>query len=521
MTIERMSLVSSIDPDSYKGGFIEAGAGTKNILYTRYPGEKIYASQRPSIEINTSPIDDDKELGKGRGLVYWNIVDDYYIVQNDTIYKGGFSNPIGTISAGIDKVFFVEVSEQLAIIDPANNEAWYVDSSLPLVVNKVTDANFPGNLPNKQLVGGGASLNGYLFVMTKDGFIYNSNLNVVQTWNAIDFISSDISADGGVFITRHHNNICVIGESSIEFFYDAGNPLGSPLQLRRDISYLEGAIEVNAVSNNGDEVIFLGRKSSGTIGLYRLSQFTVTHVSNDSIDRFIGDSYNSRTDDGFDIKFIVSTAWFGKHLLCFITSVKATGESYTPIYTLVYDVINELWTRFDTKLDEIDQFCVVDSTDSSGTSFIKGSLLFESGSVGSVILSGDVTDAISSIGYIVDGYIDSNYFVRGRETIRKEIDINITTIELDYQRMTYKQQHRMSIVGSTTASGIGSSDLEISWTDDRYKTFSKRRLMDTGLRRSLPRLGTFKRRAFSIDYSGRDQLRLEKLELYSRSSQYA
>lgn len=526
MTINRTPLVTSSDPEIYSNGIITAGSTSLNVLYTQYPGNKLYASQRPAVNVTTDPSEAGQSASLGRGITFWDLVGDFYFVRGDELYKGDYNNLIHDIGATArDKVYFAEVGTFLIIIDPESNRGWFIDESSPETVIEITATDFPPNqTPTLQLAGGAVSLDGYLFVMTTDGRIWNSNLNDPTAWTAIDFLTADVSPDGGVAIVKHHNHVCAIGTSSIEFFYDAGNPVGSPLQLRQDISFLTGAVEFNAISTTGENIIFLGREATGTIGLYRLESFKLRRVSNDSIDRFIGNTYTTQATNGNDLKFIVSSSWFGQHLLCFITSVAIDNigtATYNPEYTLMYDAVNDLWGQFDTELSLIDQFGVVDATDATGATGIKGSLMFLSGAVASVDVSGTTSDYTTSDEYFVDDYMVDGYMVSAPDDAANNICFNITTVEYDFDTITRKNQYRMSVVGTTIAPSGDLTPLEVSWTDDRYRSFSTARELDTGLRRSLTRGGNFRRRAYAIDYCGADQLRLEALELDTRASQYA
>ena len=523
MTINRLPLVSSVDPDAYATGVITSGSGTLNTLYTKYPGEKLYAGQRPSLRVTTEPADTESTDTQGRGVTFWNEVGDFYFVTGRYLYRSSYSGPIQDLgSVGRDKVFFAEVNDKLILIDPSENKGWILDKALPSSVTEITDADFPPNQgPSLQLAGGAVSLDGYLFVMTTDGRLWNSNLNAPETWSAINFITADVSPDGGVAIFKHHNHICAIGQDSIEFFFDAGNPVGSPLQLRQDTSYLTGALDYNTISSTGGDILFLGREVSGTIGLHRLKSFKLERVSSDSIDMFINDTYTADSSDGDPMSFVVSSAWAGGHLLTFITSVGISVDNYKPKYTLVYDATTSLWGSFSSDLVAVEEFAVMGSTDPKGTTGGRGSLIFLSGALATVDFSGEVSDYKLNYGYFEDGYIEEGYMVPPLDDVVAPITMEIVTVEYDMESSTNKTQHRMSLIGTTPASSEDLTPVDISWTDDRYRTFSPERPIDTGLRRSLTRGGTFKRRAYSVKYTGLDRLRLEFIELDTRVSQYA
>ena len=514
MTITRTALVSSTDPDTYADGAVTSGAGTTNVTYTQYPGDKAYGTQRASINIFTEPDDETLARESGRGVFFWGAVDDYYFVNDNDLYKGDYSNDIGNVGEGDHRIYFTVVGTQLVIIDPVNSEGWYINEALPSTLIEITDGNFPGAVGvGKTIVGGAVSLDGFLFIMTEDGFIYNSNLNAVQTWTALDFISTDTSSDGGLYLAKHHNHVCALGENSIEFFYNAGNPVGSPLQLRQDISYLAGAVDFDAVTECGDDIFFIGREKIGTMALFQLRDFKPQKVSPETIDSFIQHVYDTTNTGGNRMKIILGSSWFGGNQLCFMTSIErqSGGQRLNDaIQTLVYDATTQLWSIYETGLAAIDAFEVFSSPASSVSQNVSGfpntvetTIMFTSGALATVDLT------------------NSNLDLEPDASASSNISMNITTVEYDYEMMTNKFASRLSVAGTTLSNATDLTPLKISWSDDRYRTTTTQRDLDTGLRRSLTRLGDFKRRAWIVDYSGVDTLRLEALEFDIRGSQYA
>ena len=65
--------------------------------------------------------------------------------------------------------------------------------------------------------------------MTPNGDIYQSALEDASSWNALDFIGSQIEPDSGVYLAKFQNYIAAFKGWSTEFFYDAANATGSIL----------------------------------------------------------------------------------------------------------------------------------------------------------------------------------------------------------------------------------------------------------------------------------------------------
>lgn len=102
-------------------------------------------------------------------------------------------------------------------------------------IAKIISANFPA------MVGAFAAMDGYIFAVTSSGKIYNSDINTVATWGASSYLEANIKTDIAVTIIRYKQHIVCFGDSSIEFFYNAGNAFGSPLTSRKELFANVGA----------------------------------------------------------------------------------------------------------------------------------------------------------------------------------------------------------------------------------------------------------------------------------------
>lgn len=123
-------------------------------------------------------------------------------------------------------------------------------------VAKIISANFPS------VVGGFAVMDGYAFVITSIGRVYNSNVNDINTWSAQNYISADIATDQGVDIVKYNNHIIAFGSTSTEYFYNSGNSAGSILSSRKELFKNIGAYPASAtsrvVTTINDSVFWIG-----------------------------------------------------------------------------------------------------------------------------------------------------------------------------------------------------------------------------------------------------------------------
>jgi hypothetical protein len=171
----KIPLTVNLHIEGFAGGHITRfNSGSTNLVYAQYDDGTWYATQRPGVnqfEDASATVAD----ARGRGAYYWDQVADKYFVNNDTVYKGGYANPVGTITAGTQRVFMADIGDNLVILDAENNEGWYITSSAPTTVVAISDLDFPPNqTPALSLARGGCVLNGKLYVLTTGGDIYES-----------------------------------------------------------------------------------------------------------------------------------------------------------------------------------------------------------------------------------------------------------------------------------------------------------------------------------------------------------
>ena len=525
METKRDPIVTSLDPLDFALGVVTGGPSSTNVLWSSYADQRSYATQRPAVEViglsaaNGFPA-------KGRGIVYWDKVageasNGIYFVNDNIVYAGSYSNPItnNTITAGRDPVHFVEAGNFLVLLDAENNQGWYIDGAAPEQMFRITAGAFPGIQNGAQLAGGGAELDGFLYVLDTDGVIYNSHINDVTQWRALDFLEAQREQDAGVYLTKHHDNIVALGSNSTEFFYNAGNPTGSPLQRRPDISYRTGALGRKTVFTSGERIYFLGSEKIGTPSLYEISGYQLAKVSTDSIDRFIA---HTRTTESYELN--MTGGFIGEHYMTFLNTLRPnTDGTYTPVFTMYYDAGTQLWGTLDTDISTIDAFGIAGVSERSAILQGESTLLFMSGDLAVFNNDGSTLDTSGEDQYVDDDYTENQltWVTGGIAELTSNIPINITFNENDFGSLTNKFMYRLGVVGTSVGKVTDVAPILISWTDDTYKTFSNTRFYATDHRRIITMLGTFKRRAFKLEYNGTERLRLENLEYTLDGSEFA
>ena len=195
-------------------------------------------------------------------------------------------------------------------------------------VAKVIDSDFP-----LTACGEVAELDGYLFVMTSDGKIYNSDLNSITSWSASNYISCDRQTDTGLGVIAYADYIVGFGSNSIEFFRNAGNPSGSPLSRVDELTIV--GLGGRSITTNSTRLVMQGR-------LY-----------------FIGSDRNLYVMDGMKPRRLNHEGLFGRQLsapscltmsshsgryVLIISALSASAISY------IYDPSSGQFSRLDSSL---------------------------------------------------------------------------------------------------------------------------------------------------------------------------
>lgn len=317
-------------------------------------------TQSPSISpvCGSTAVDDASGRTNGWGCYHWQIsptsevaysVFDYFVYEGvgGTLASIGDFNTAGG-TTGVGRVFWAEGytggNRTLFISAPGNGsygELFYITSAATTTLNNVSDAQYPGNA-SYTVCGGVVALDGYIFVMTTDGKIWNSDLNDGTSWTATGYITAEMEDDVGVYLAKYRNHIVAFGSRTTEFFYNAGNPTDSPLSPRRDIAFNVGAIvetgtnftnqQVDAI---GDTIAWVGSDLAGEVGIYTIDNYQPKKISTDQIDKKLKFAHHN-TGGVFSIRIITMGGRVFAHL-----AVSHNGTAYD---YLLYDFANEYWS---------------------------------------------------------------------------------------------------------------------------------------------------------------------------------
>jgi hypothetical protein len=502
--MSRIPVVTNLSIDKFSGGVVtEVASSTTNAVFGTYSDGRVYATQRPSINIfeDASATVADTQ---GRGIYYWNKVGARYFVNKDTVYKGSYAAPLAaTMTAGTDKVYFFEVGDYLVILDPENNQGWTISSGASTTLVEITDVAFPPKqTPALQLAKGGVSLNGTLYAGATNGEIWSSSVEDPTTWNILNFINAEISPDSLVMIDKHNDHVAAYGTKSLEFFYDNANPTGSPLNVRNDISHNIGTIDFDTTWSDGKNVYFVSLNPSGDFNVMQMNGFAVQKVSNDDVDTFITSSVIT---DSLSMAGSGFTSG-GRAFYC-LTIYYESSSVITPLTTLVLDSSAGTWGFWELAYADINEFPIVGWTRSTATRAGDGIL-----SNGDIVTVGDdktPQDSIEAQIYVEAGYVDPGY-ISDTAASGDNIEMEIVTGVNDFGMRTYKHMDNLRIATTPT---VASQNITVQHSDGGNNNYNTGRTIDlSNENNKLTRLGRFRTRNFKLTYAGSEQVEIEGIE---------
>lgn len=335
---------------------------------------------------------------------------------------------------------------------------------------KVSDADFTGYT----LAGVPAHMDGYVFNMTTDGLIVNSDLNSVSAYTAGSYISASTYPDKGVTVARLGNLIVGFGEKSIEFFRNTGNATGSPLSR-------VGALDMGAArrSDGGNQTVlcaassiyWLGNNSDGaSIGIYRFKGNEPEKVSNDAIDTLLA--------AGRIIGFSGTLVLHGMtHIV-----LADTGATFSWCYC----VDTNFWWQL-TMASGVIRSCL-GASDTGSSNNAKSYFTTTANARGN-------TFPITAV-----NQDDSSNFT-----------MTVQTENVDMGTDRRKFFNKLRVIADTQSAA---SNISVSWSDDDYATFSTARDIDMSTAQTwITALGSARRRAFKLTNAANTPCRIQAIEI--------
>lgn len=405
-----------------------------------------------------------------RGMYYWDDKDKLYYAVGTTVYMYDFATaslssivPFTTTTGEVGFCEYLYDNNTVVIMATDGDRLIQITDTFTFTTCADPDLPTP-HLPYPVF------LDGYLFIAKKNSAdIYNSDLNDPFAWTPGNVIVAEMRADLVQRICVLNNYLVVFGTRSIEYFWDAANPTGSPLQ--RNDTPIKLNLYLGGFAQYGNDIYFLGENLSGQPEVFRLSDFKLEGLANYTVSRYL----NTVTEP-------IST-WEGAILTCQGHAIYLVSAGP---YTYACDVENKFWTRW--AWQDTENFPIAHSARAT-TQTQRRSLFAFKGNM-------------STIYYLSDElYQDAG----------RNFTYRIVTEAADFGNLNRKMMARFSLVGDRPPAD---SNFSVYWSDDDYQTYKGPRVVN--MNQDLPstyRLGQFRQRIFKIEYTDNYPFRLQRFEV--------
>jgi len=397
----------------------------------------------------------------------------------------GTTTLIGNISGNQANYAFETVlssPNRFAVLNDSNL-AYYTTSAA--LVDMTGLANFPANI-----VRGWAYLDGTLYVMTINNEIYGSaNLDDPTVWDPLNVIIARNGSDIAVCLGKHKEYVMALKESSTEFFYNNGNPAGSPLNSLRGSKIFYGCANAYTYQAIDEENLWVSRGEGGVYQVVRLTNLRPTVVSTPAVARILRTfngalgTGNSLLTSSFQLK-LGGHRYYGVSLPVNIYDY-ITNTTTAAFVTLVYDLDENLWYKWTSAGSDT-------SWEVSGTA------------------GPDITNRVIIQNYSTGGIhsISEDYIQLTDAGVSPAVDIY--TVDHDFGTQRTKQLNAMFFRGNQ----ISGSILQLRYSDDDFKTWSQFRELNLGeVRPSLVDCGSFYRRVWNLRHKSATPFRLKTTDL--------
>lgn len=132
--------------------------------------------------------------------------------------------------------------------------------------------------------GSGTSLNGFGIVAVIGGQqFWQSNLNDLTTWDALNFSAADATPDGIVAVTQLHNQLVFLKTFHIEFWVNAGLS-GVAFQRLPGVLPSVGCLTAATVATLADRILWLGLSPEGYAIVYEMRGYEPARRSTHAIE---------------------------------------------------------------------------------------------------------------------------------------------------------------------------------------------------------------------------------------------
>jgi len=283
------------------------------------------------------------------------------VLQNGFGGVGGQINP-GTNVTINDRVFITEIVNGNGLTpgivftwqgaDKVTSKAGYALSTAGVFsaassVELTSGGGFAPYVNNKILTGPFQQMNGNTFIMTQDGFIYNSSLTTtgnpdITTWNTLSTVAASQYPDNGIGIFRYKHMLLAVGTDSIEFFSpDNNNPPASPLVHTDQVFIKFGALNASLCKNIDDIFYWIAFGTGPTLGLWKLDGYTPVKISTPKEDQLLTKAYRNGANLSYYTMEALSLGY--KRHICLNGIFPGLDYSVSNTTCLCFNIEDNVW----------------------------------------------------------------------------------------------------------------------------------------------------------------------------------
>ena len=469
MTTERLPLTQPIE--SRNGTFNKDSYSSNCFFETR--DQKREFVKRPGL-INAKQVVSvtPPAMLQSQGLAAFN--SKLIAVINNTVYQIDPSSSyvvstLGTTSTTTNQTYFVKTF--------LDNYLFFHNTADGYLLNPSGSFMSMITLPTAPYVAGVVALDNYIFLGTSNNRIYNCAVGDPTTWDALNYISFEQTADNLVGIAKHLNYLIAFGESSTQFFYDAANATGSPLALSQSYTAEIGCASGDSIATPSNTVVWIGTSKTYGKSVYLMDGVSPTRVSNANIDKHL---------EADDLGYVSAYSYAVSGHTLYILTLHNSNK------TLVYDLNEKKWYTWS-------QYSMASNDQPNpGTyyeSYFRGTYYAE----------------LNNVPYVLDDdrailyYFDVNTYQDNGQPIY----CRTVTDLMDNGTTKRKFYGRLEIIGDKTP-----GTMQVRHTGDDYNTWSSYRAIDLNASRAQLYLGgADRRRAWEFLVTSNCALRLDAAEI--------
>lgn len=370
------------------------------------------------------------------------------------------TNIVGTGTTPVGMCLYLYDTNVVKVVITDGTTLSTIDIANVVVVSADADLPVP-HIPHPVF------FDGYLLlVKSATADCYNSDLNDPLSWTPGNFITAEMRAAPVIDLITLNNYFLLLTNASIEYFWDAGNAVGTPFQRNDTPVKLVGYI--GGLAQFGNKIYIIAEEVEGEPNVFILEDFKIIPVGNEAIRRHLSSvslstvTGNIISIDGNDM-YVVDTG---------------AATYFMVLETRLWGLLQyQNQTRFPMNVSVASNQTVGNAT------------LFT--------LQGDT--AIHKFS----------------PTLYQDNGINFTTTIVTDATMfdTWSNKFMNTLIPWCDRTSAD-ANLDISWTDDDYQTYNTPRSVNLNQERpDLPMLGRFRKRAFKLQYTTNQPLRTSKLEV--------